>query len=149
MKASYLTVQAFTFPAENTVLYVKATIYIVSTLHTLFFPQPPAVCTEQSKLPSSTNTPRLFTGRPVIKIIPQYMNTKALIQSILLSSLALYIFSVIKKTALLVVRCDLWITKQTAAELPLLNLGNQSNLYLGSHRPIKLFLVINANTHFS
>lgn len=74
IKTPYLSVQAITFHTEKQRLYNQATVSIISTLQALLFPQPPAVCIEQSKLPSSTNIPCLFMGRPVIKIIPQYMN---------------------------------------------------------------------------
>lgn len=96
MQDSYLAVQTITSFAENSC--TSHNFYYFHTLQAPLFPQLPAVCIEQSKLPSSTNIPCLFIGRPVIKIIPQYMDTKtpltkAVIQPTLLSRL-LFISSV-------------------------------------------------------
>lgn len=87
MKTSYLIVQSFL--TVNSLPYVKATI---SFIPKVFIAQPPALSIGQIKLPSSTNIPCLFTGRPVIKITSQYVNTKtpltkAVIQSNRLSPL--------------------------------------------------------------
>lgn len=120
VKTSYLSARAVTFSPLK--LCAAAASYC---LRALLVPQQPAVSVEQSKLPSSTNIPCLFTGRLVIKIKPtihEYKDTfnRASDSIYPLISSAPCIFGAIKKTkaGFMPVRTgDLWTTNG-----PLLNL---------------------------